>query len=136
MITFEDKEDIRSSNLPRKNRITADDINQLKAYANRVQLFDATLNYSSIATVGVNDIGDVTVSNPSTGITRLTFPSGSFTDRIVVPQITVGEPASDYRIQAVEIDGDSVAVYVTDLSSVPSTAMSSAFITIKSYPAS
>lgn len=136
MITFEDKEDIRSSNLPRKNRITADDINQLKAHANRAQVFEAIINYSSIQVVAVNDIGDVTLSNPNVGVVRLTFPSGTFNDRIAITQFTNGEPSSIYRLQYQEVSGDDLELFFTDLSGTPDTGVTSASISIKLYPSS
>jgi hypothetical protein len=130
MITFEDKEDIRSSNLPRKNRITADDINQLKAHANRVQVFDAIIDYDEVQIVAVNDIGSVPiVSNPSANVVVLAFPANTFLNKIVIVHATSGEQGIIER-----------AAYLGDLESieiiqVAGANLVGAYITIKSYPA-
>ena len=59
-ITFADKEDIRSSSLPRENRIGADDINEIKAAVNNIALltYDVILTKAQLNTIdadgGVN----------------------------------------------------------------------------------
>jgi hypothetical protein len=134
MITWEDKEDVRQSNLPRKNRITADDMNEIKLEFNRVKTFDAIVSYTGVISVGVNDIGSVSLSNPISGTIRLSFPSGSFTDRIVTAQFTVGESVGAYRLLSCEVIDDSVNFAFQDLSGNPFTGAENTFVTIKSYP--
>lgn len=135
MITFEDKEDIRSSNLPRRNRIVADDINQLKAHANRVQVFEAIIDYDSIHTVAVNDIGAVTLSNPSSGVTTLTFPNGTISDRVNIVQILNGEPIVNTSFIYANFSSDTLTILSKDNSDTPVDTLQTASITIKSYPA-
>lgn len=101
---------------------------------NDVQIFDAIVSYTGIDAIGVNDIGNVLLTEIGIGWIRIEFPSGSFTNRVIIPHFTVGEPVQSFRLDWQEVSNDGIDFQFTDLDGNAVNDFERCSITIKSYP--
>ena len=103
MINFEDKEDLREVNLPRKNTITAADLNEIKEVVNRNSVYVTEVDVTTSQLSGINQ--------SNSDITLLTAPTG----KLILPVEIIVEKRGNAGQNITDTFCNIVTIYKSDV---------------------